>query len=483
MPNSWRSFGSEFFSHKFEEVIYFCLICSFQSHGNLKEFSCCGLKHEIYCICLFRMDRATVARPSELGDRNSSDLIIRLKNKEGRPELLHSHCFILKKKSKYFADRLSRSGDCIEIHCSDFNYEHHVELLRRLYLPADTLLDSWDSVQSAIGILQLAVAFGCEEISQSCIQYLEAVPWEDKEEEEILKVVSKLGPMAMPILARIQPVDLTATKNVFISAIRFATSNGGSHPPFRDDLRISAQEQVEYMLGDDEEIPFVTADDDVKLEIRMCLSKVFCSFEKELCSLLLESELTSEAAENRIMQSLSDLEWMCNILPKMDLLKDFVANWADASNNLLRVVQDKKLDSIMWGSKVKILEITSKVLEAVGYGNVILQTPSRVQLLKTWLPYIRKMKPLLDSIGNEETGFPYKMDEDLCQSIEGAMVSLILALPSNDQADILTDWMNTEQVRYPDLSEAFEVWCYRTKSAKRRLVEGLDRVGEATLSL
>ena len=93
------------------------------------------------------------------------------------------------------------------------------------------------------------------------------------------------------------------------------------------------------------------------------------------------------------------------------------------------------------------------------------------------------MKALLDSMADKETEFPYKLDEDLCQSIEGAMVSLILALPSSDQADILADWMSAEQLRYPDLSEAFEVWCYRTKSAKRRLVEGLGNVGNTTLSL
>jgi hypothetical protein len=75
------------------------------------------------------------------------------------------------------------------------------------------------------------------------------------------------------------------------------------------------------------------------------------------------------------------------------------------------------------------------------------------------------------------------MDEDLCQSIEGAIISLVLALPSNDQADILADWMEADQVSYPDLSEAFEVWCYRTKSAKRRLAEGLRRVDNTTVSL
>ncbi|MEI4861581.1 hypothetical protein Q8G41_28755, partial [Klebsiella pneumoniae] len=56
-------------------------------------------------------------------------------------------------------------------------------------------------------------------------------------------------------------------------------------------------------------------------------------------------------------------------------------------------------------------------------------------------------------------------------------MSLVLALPSSDQADILKDWKKqTKQLRFPDLTEAFEVWCYRTKAAKRRLVAGNNGV-------
>ncbi|XVF12909.1 hypothetical protein REPUB_Repub08aG0160600 [Reevesia pubescens] len=380
------------------------------------------------------MDLNGVAKPCNLGDKSTSDVILRLRNGEGRPEWFYSHSSILINKSGFFADQLSNPdfGPCIEIQCPDSTYDHHINLLRLLYLPTDSLLDSLDSVKFAIGILQLAVAFHCEDITNCCIQYLEAIPWEDKEEEQIVKAVSKLGPIAMPILARIQPVDLSATKNVFVSAVRFATSIGGSCPPFRDELKTSAQEQVEFMLGGDEDTPLVTADDEVKSVVKMGLSQVCSSFEKELSSLLVISDITAETVEKRILLSLSYVEWM---------------------------FEDKKLDTLMWGLKVKLIEVTGKVLEAVGYGNVILPAPCRMQLLKTWLPYIRKIKPLLDAKGNKETDFPYKMEEDLCQSIEGAIVSLVLALPSNDQADILSDWMKTEQVRYPypDLSEAFEV--------------------------
>lgn len=277
----------------------------------------------------------------------------------------------------------------------------------------------------------------------------------------------------MPIFTNIQETELCGTKKVFLSAIRFATSTSDSFPLFEDDLRTSAQEQVEFMLEDDEKIPLVIADEEIKVETRILVSKIFCSFENELFSLILEPDIANKDIEKKVMRSLSDLEWMCNTLLKMDLMKDFVSHWANISSNLLKVIEDKRLDSILWGLKIKLIEVTSKVLDAVGYGTVVLPAESRVELLKTWLPYIRKMKFLSDQMGKTEAAFPYKMSEDLSQCIEGAIVSLVSALPSNDQADILADWISAEQVKYPDLSEAFEIWCYRTKSANRRLDEAL----------
>ncbi|KAL8552883.1 hypothetical protein ACS0TY_001531 [Phlomoides rotata] len=391
------------------------------------------------------MDGHTRIEPIKFDDQCTADCIICLKNSKGSQQFFHSHSFILKSKSTYFAERLSGpSPQCLEIQCSEIDYDHHLRLVKCLYLPEGSLLNSWDSVRSTLGILQVAAALRCESIVKSCIQYLEAVPWEDSEEDEIVNVVSRLGAMAMPILARIQPVDLVATKRVLISAIRFATSIDGPRPPFGDEVRTSAQEQVEYMLTDDEDVPLITADHEVKMETRAGLSKAFSSFER----VLLEFE-----TEGRILQCVSNLEWLCSIVLKMGLMNDFVSKWIDISDKVLHIVE---VESSMWGLKVKLIQVTSKVLDAVGYGNVILPAPQRVQLLKSWLPFIRKVKPILDSMITKDEEFPHKMDEDLWQSVEGAVVSLVSALPSNDQAEILAEWMNGEEQRYPDLSEAFE---------------------------
>ncbi|KAG9452673.1 hypothetical protein H6P81_005577 [Aristolochia fimbriata] len=387
-------------------------------------------------------------------------------------------------KSKFFARQLSDlHTNCIEIYCPHSSYDNHVLLLRLFYLSQDLVLDSWESVRTTLGILHVAIALGCEEIIQSGIKYLEFVPWEEKEEEEIIKLVSSLGAIAMPVLARLQPVDLNAVKKVFISAVQFATSNTDSCLSLGDELKTSAQEQVEFMLIEDEDTPLVTADEEVKSEVKDGLSRIFTTFHDKLNKLSTESDCLSEATEKELLHSLMDLNWMCNILPKMDLMKEFVLLWENISNSIITTVQDQKFCSGIWGVKLKLLEVVGKVLDTVGYGIVILPTASRVQLLKIWLPFIRSVKPVLDSKALEDETFEHKLDEETCQNIEHSIISLVLALPSNDQADILTEWMKTEQARFPDLSEAFEVWCFRTKAAKRRLVVGLSNVENPTLGL
>lgn len=285
----------------------------------------------------------------------------------------------------------------------------------------------------------------------------------------------------LPILAQNQTNDADGTKKVFVSAFCFATSVLPPCPPFGPELKNSAQEQIEFMLGEDPDTLLITTDEEVKSVVRKGLAKIRSTFEITLSILLIElGECPAiEVSESIILQSLNDLDWICNILLKMDLMKDFVLMWVDISGNMLGVLEDEKLNSQMWGLKFKLIKLTGKVLDAVGYGTVILSAPSRVKLLKLWFPYIRKMKALLDSKSEAMTDFPYKMDEELCQSIEGAIVSFVLALPSNDQADILADWMKNKEecARFPDLTEAFEVWCFRTKSAKRRLVQGLENGG------
>lgn len=434
------------------------------------------------------MDKTSIEQTSEFGDQSTSDVTVCLRSRDGMPELFYCHCSILKQKSEFFAEQLISDNttpkDYIEVKCQGSEYDHYAKLLKLLYLSDDLILDSWDAVKTAVGVLRASIALRCEGITKSCIQYLEAVPWEEKEEEEILKITPALGTAATALLARIQPVNENAAKNVFLSAIHFATTTESSFPPYADELKTSAQEQVEYMLVEDEDTPLVILDEDVRSEVRTGLARVFTRFKGELNTLNIFFDLSPQEAEEKMLQCLSDIEWMCNILPKMEMMEDFISNWIGITEHMLTIIQADAYCSGLWAVKAKLIELAGKVFDAVGYGSVVLPAPSRLHFLKTWLPYMRKMKPILDSQSEVDESFPHKMDTDLCQNIEGAIISLVLALPSNDQAEILGDWMKmAEKVKFPDLSEAFEVWCYRTKTAKRRLMVSLNGVGNPTVTL
>ncbi|XP_009374359.2 BTB/POZ domain-containing protein At3g05675 isoform X2 [Pyrus x bretschneideri] len=386
--------------------------------------------------------------PSQIGDRSTSDVVVRIRTEDGRDDRLYCHSQILMEKSKYFADRLSEnwptcqildSRNCVDVYCQESEFDHHV-----------------------------AVKLGCPQIITACVNYLEAVPWEESEEEEILKIIPRLGSQVEPILARLLPVNHSSIMAIFLSTIRFATS---SPLPIMNDLKSSAQEQLEYMLTEDDDAPLLTADDEIKSEVKECVKRLYGRFNNLLEALLSEVELSSDGGKMQSFQSLlSDLSWACQILTKLEIMRELVCNWMDASDKIVKVVKQARPTTELIETKLRVVEVAAKILEAIGYGTVILPTAKRLHMVKVWLPFVRVAKPLIDSATTTGDDAPtLKMDSELWQSLESTFVSIILALPSVEQAEILTEWLENEHIQYPDLTEAFEVWCYRSKVSKRRL--------------
>ncbi|XP_008391544.1 BTB/POZ domain-containing protein At3g05675-like isoform X3 [Malus sylvestris] len=386
--------------------------------------------------------------PSQIGDRSTSDVVVRIRTEDGRDDRLYCHSQILIEKSKYFADRLSEnwptcqildSRNCVDVYCQESEFDHHV-----------------------------AVKLGCPQIITACVNYLEAVPWEESEEEEILKIIPRLGSQVEPILARLLPVNHSSIMAIFLSTIRFATS---SPLPIMNDLKSSAQEQLEYMLTEDDDAPLLTADDEIKSEVKECVKRLYGRFNNLLEALLSEVELSSDGGKMQSFQRLlSDLSWACQILTKLEIMRELVCNWMDASDKIVKAVKQARPTTELIETKLRVVEVAAKILEAIGYGTVILPTAKRLHMVKVWLPFVRVAKPVIDSATTTGDDAPtLKMDSELWQSLESTFVSIILALPSVEQAEILTEWLENEHIQYPDLTEAFEVWCYRSKVSKRRL--------------
>lgn len=165
-------------------------------------------------------------------------------------------------------------------------------------------------------------------------------------------------------------------------------------------------------------------------------------------------------------------------------MKEFVSNWIDVSNKIVKVVEQASGASEIIDTRIGIIEVVAKVLEVIKHGSVILPAPKRLHMVKVWLPFVRTTKSLIDSLDNNGVeDLKLKIDSDIWELLESAFVSIILALPSGEQAEIITEWLQNQHIiRYPDLTEAFQVWCYRSKVAKRRLSLVGDNPGTTAAS-
>ncbi|KAF3506292.1 hypothetical protein F2Q69_00003028 [Brassica cretica] len=211
------------------------------------------------------------------------------------------------------------------------------------------------------------------------------------EEEDMLLVIPMIGSS-----------EAAPVPGIFSSAFRFASSA----PPLPlCDIKASAQEQIEYMITEDDDAPLLIADEVIKLQVKECVKSLFARFVQSL------EEVTSKNGLS-LKMVVSDLSWAFQILTKMEMVRDFVVTWVETSEKLVKLVEAMETGAETVDIRVKVTEVTSKVVEVIGYGTVI--------------------------------------------------------LPSSDEAEILTEWLSKNGV-YPDLTEAFEVWCYRSKVAKRRL--------------
>lgn len=435
----------------------------------------------------------SAGRP-KIGDQATSDVVVRLRTPEGRDEWLYCHSAVLAAGSTYFADRLSDSWPtcqilgsryCVEVHCQELDLSSHVNALRLLYATEPC---SHFGVRGALGVLQAAVHLGCRQIAAACAGYIESAPWDEADEEEILRTVPCLGPQYECILARLRPIDPAPVTSIFLSAFRHATLSSAAGPA--RELKSAAQEQLEYMLTEDDDAPLIALDNDaVKSQVKDCVTGFLRKFSDFMSSILTkQKESPLDGAESEIQQDLqsfvSDVSWVCQVLSKLEMMKCIVLYWVGVSTDVVETVDVVCAGYDCLKTRLKVVEVSAKVLEAVAFGNVILPAEQRRRMVNLWIRFARMTKCLVDQAdqdgdGDGEAETPKaNLDNEVWQGLESAIVSIVLTLPSNSQAEIFSEWLQSKHVRYPDLTEAFEAWCYRSKVAKRRLsfLSGIDKV-------
>ncbi|XP_073317319.1 BTB/POZ domain-containing protein At3g05675-like [Primulina huaijiensis] len=182
------------------------------------------------------------------------------------------------------------------------------------------------------------------------------------------------------------------------------------------------------MLTEDDDAPLLTADDVIKFEASQCVHRLLSRFVDLVKSLVCDfQELVPEPRQMELFLSyLTDLLWASQIAAKLEISREFIHIWVDTSANIVKISEQSCPIDELNGIKVKALEVTTKVLEAIAYGTVVLPPLERLQMVMTWLPYIRMMKPLTDSFSSDEdNNLLVKFDCELWQSLESSLVLVV----------------------------------------------------------
>jgi hypothetical protein len=384
----------------------------------------------------------------EFGEAGTSDLRVVLIGKQGFSVKLSVHKSVLVDNSSFFAEKLSvelPSLPCLEIDDCD-DVEIYVETVGLMYCKELKQRLIKQSVARVLRILKIAEQVGFKMCMESCLEYLEAVPWVGEEEEE--KVVSSVlrlhsdGIGVSPILKRVASETSNPCNKDTLSHILqlVLTSND-------DTSRRHMKTIVLKLLKENNnnnnnlDICNVTIYDSCK----SCFASLLSLFRQAA-----ESDFAIKASSDKQISIEADnLTWLLEILADRQAADEFVTIWA-SQQELATLHQ--KLPVV---SRYHVSSLTARVFVGIGSGEILPGKETRHLLLLTWL------EPLIND---------YRWLQNGCRTFDRKVVEegigrTILTLPLEEQQSILLGWLSTflkAGDSCPNLQTAFEVWWRRT---------------------
>jgi hypothetical protein len=295
-------------------------------------------------------------------------------------------------------------------------------------------------------LLQVSAAIMFDHGVISCLEYLEAIPWTEDEQEE---VISQLGNLqlhdsATEVLLRVSSSPSTASSADDI----FTNLLSGVLQAKDDKSRREMKSLLSKLLKDnafsDSSKIDVSKDTLYHLchrcisSLSLCLSEASDTHERPDRSVLM-SEIAREA---------DNIQWIVDILIGKKMGDEFVKIWAE----------QKELAALH--SKVQIIyryeisRITAQLCIGIGKGHILVPKEIRFSLLSTWLEALY-----------EDFGWMRRacrgVDKKL---VEDGLSQTILTLPLFQQQILLLNWFDrflNKGDDCPNIQKAFEIWWRR----------------------
>ncbi|KAL8151882.1 LOW QUALITY PROTEIN: hypothetical protein V2J09_021690 [Rumex salicifolius] len=393
----------------------------------------------------------------EFGEPGTSDLKLVLLGKHGFLVKLIVHRDVLVEKSTFFAQKLcSEDPPLASLHIDDCeDVEGYVETVGLMYSKDMKLRLIKQSVQRVLQILKVAETIGFSSCIQSCLNYLEAVPWVGEEEEE--KVVSsvlglkntRIGITVTPVLKRVSSNSSKPHKDTFSHILDLVLKSTDERS--RREMKSVVLNLLKENNNNNNKSSFSSSDCSPP---DICYESIYKSCKTSLNSLLMLFREASEPGFNdsvtkQIALEADNLSWLLEILADRRGADDYAVMWAQQDE--LASLHAK----LPMMTRFHVSCVTARLFVGIGKGELLPCKDVRLALLKKWL------EPLMGD---------YNWLQHGCRSfdrkaVEEGIGRTILTLPLEDQQRILLSWLGSflkSGDKCPNLQRAFEVWWRRT---------------------
>ncbi|WCJ26337.1 BTB/POZ domain-containing protein [Euphorbia peplus] len=387
---------------------------------------------------------------NQFNDSGTGDVKLTLSSKDGINVAMSVHRQILVAHSRFFAVKLSdrwakqqRSSVPYMVEIADCDdVEVYIETLRLMYCRDLRRKLMKEDVNKVLGILKVSAAIGFDAGVLSCLEYLEAAPWAEDEEEKVASLLSELrleGVGAGEVLKRVS-VEVT---------------NGAEESSDNDEVLLKLLHVV--LEGKDEK---------ARREMKGLVSKMLRenSSQNDLrkdslysacdcCLQLLRSHFLRAAAGDladiaQVARQADNLHWILDIMIDRQIAEDFLKIWASQSE---LSGAHSKVPAV---HRYEISRVTARLFVGIGKGQLLASKEMRCLLLQTWLV------PFYDDFGWMRRASK-GLDRHL---IEEGLSNTILTLPLAWQQEILLAWFNrflNSGEDCPNIQRGFEVWWRR----------------------
>ncbi|RCV35069.1 hypothetical protein SETIT_7G209600v2 [Setaria italica] len=406
---------------------------------------------------------------NQFNDADSSDVRLTLTSKDGLSVTLCVHRHILVAHSRFFAAKLSDRWSkqqrtlphIVEISdCDDI--EVYAETLRLMYCKDLRRRLMREDVNKVLGILKVSAAIVFDAGVLSCLEYLEAAPWAEDDDEKVAALLTQLhlensgaGEVLKRVSLELAPSAVVEEAEVGGSCSGGGTAGGGEEVLLRllqvvlegkdEKARREMKGLVSKMLRENSNSRGGAIGGDLRKES-------LYSACNGCLSLLLEQFVRAAGGDHsevsQIARQADNLHWMLDILVERQIAEEFLRTWAMQTE---LAEMHRKVPAI---HRYEVSRVTARLFVGVGKGQILVSKEARCQLLSTWL------EPFYEDFGWMRRACK-GLDRHL---IEDGLANTILTLPLATQQEILLAWFNrflNSGEDCPNIQRGFEVWWRR----------------------